>query len=289
MKPLLFNKYLFVTACALGSVACGSSSPAVNATVDAAPAAPSDAGPTATTTIAAARTGNVTTAITVQAVVTALHGSPGDYSEWYIEDPAGGPNSGVDVYCDKDASCTLPEPALNDLILITGTLSTYHGLVQLSPTAKSTVQANATPPPVATITMTDLAEGANSPYRGVLVKYDATTLTVDNTTPASLYDTKCATGDAGPTDGGMPLCTTCEPPTYSGFQVNDGQGHEVYVEDSFFYTDHLQSSPECTSGAGQIPVRSGMTFSSIEGILDFDGYANAQEISPVTDSDYVTP
>src|SRR6202034_185081 len=95
----------------------------------------------ATTTIAAARSGNVTTAITVQAVVTALHGSPGDYSQWYIEDQAGGPSSGVNVYCDKDKSCSLPEPALHDLVLITGSLSTYKGLLQLVPTAIHTVQA----------------------------------------------------------------------------------------------------------------------------------------------------
>jgi hypothetical protein len=248
----------------------------------------SDSG--ATTTIAAARTGNVTTPITVQAVVTALHGAPGDYSQWYIEDPAGGPSSGVVVYCDKDKSCALPEPALHDLILITGSISNYKGALQLVPTAKSTVQAGAALPPIPTLTMTDLAEGANSPYRGVLVKYDATKLTVDNATPAALYDTTCgsASSDAG-VDGGPPLCAGCSPPTYSGFQANDGQGHEVYIEAFFFNTDHLQSSPECTSAQGAVPVSAGMTFTSIQGVLDYDSYAMAQQISPVSDSDYVTP
>ena len=243
----------------------------------------------ATSTIAAARSGNVTTAITVQAVVTALHGSPGDYSQWYIEDQAGGPSSGVNVYCDKDKSCTLPEPALHDLVLITGTLSTYKGVVQLVPTKISTVQSNATLPPIPTITMTDLAEGATSLYRGVLVKYDATKLTVDNLTPTPLYDTSCNTGADAGADAGLPLCTGCAPPSYSGFQANDGQGHEVYIENVFFETDPLQSSPECTSASGAVPVTLGMTFSSMQGILDYDSYAAAQQIAPVQASDYTTP
>jgi hypothetical protein len=231
----------------------------------------------------------VTSAITVQAVVTALHGSPGDYSQWYIEDQAGGPSSGVNVYCDKDKSCSLPEPTLHDLVLITGALSTYKGVVQLVPTAIHTVQANAALPPIPTLTITDLAEGASSLYRGVLVKYDATKLTVDNLTPTALYDTSCNTGGDAGADAGLPLCTGCAPPSYSGFQANDGQAHEVYIENVFFSTDPLQSSPECTSASGAVPVTLGMTFSSIQGILDYDSYAAAQQIAPVQASDYTTP
>jgi hypothetical protein len=242
----------------------------------------------ATTTIAAARAGNVTTPITVDAVVTGLHGTPGDYSQWYIEDPAGGPSSGVAVYCDPDLpSCpTLRAPALHTLVRITGALSTYKGSVQLVPTAQVVLQANATPPPVAMLTAADLAPTADSPYRGVVVKVEAAKLTVDSTTPPALYDTQC---DIGATDAGPPLCTGCEPPTYSGFQVNDGAAHEIYIENFFFYTEHLQNSPECLTQAGVIPVSVGMTFSSMTGVLDFDPYASAQALYPMADSDYTTP
>jgi hypothetical protein len=298
MKRVAFVSLVLVSCCcsvfAVG--ACSSSSTGASpgtdggSTTDAATTdsgTPTDSG--ASTTIAAARSGNVTGAITVQAVVTALHGSPGDFSQWYIEDQAGGQSSGVNVYCDKDKSCTLPEPKLHDLVLITGTLSTYKGVVQMVPTAISTVQANATLPPVATITISDLAEGASSLYRGVLVKYDATKLTVDDLTPTPLYDTSCNTGGDAGLDAGLPLCTGCAPPSYSGFQANDGQGHEVYIENVFFSTDPLQSSPECTSAAGAVPVTIGMTFSSMQGILDYDPYAAAQQIAPVQATDYATP
>ena len=249
---------------------------------------PVDSG--ATTTIAEARAQNVTSSITVLAVVTALHGTPGDYSQWYIEDPSGGPSSGVAVYCDPDlASCpTIRAPAVNDLVLITGALSTYKGELQFVPTAQTVVQSNSTPPPIATVPATELIATANSAYRGVLVKF-ASKLTVDNPTPTALYDTNCGGSTDAGADAGLMLCSGCEPPTYSGFEVNDGSGHEIYVEDFFFYTDHLQSSPECTSGAGEIAVTSGMTFSSMTGILDYDPYAAAQMFSPTKDADYVTP
>jgi hypothetical protein len=299
MKSVAFVSFVVVGSLAAVAIAACSSSSSPDSNTGADAGSPTaDSGTTdsatatdsgATTTIAAARSGNVTTAITVQAVVTALHGSPGDYSQWYIEDQAGGPSSGVNVYCDKDKSCALPEPALHDLVLITGKLSTYKGVVQLVPTAISTVQANATLPPIPTITMTDLAEGATSLYRGVLVKYDATKLTVDNLTPTPLYDTSCNTGADAGADAGLPLCTGCAPPSYSGFQANDGQGHEVYIENVFFETDPLQSSPECTGASGAVPVTLGMTFSSMQGILDYDSYAAAQQIAPVQASDYTTP
>jgi hypothetical protein len=219
-----------------------------------------------------------------------LHGAPNDYSQWYIEDPAGGPSSGVAVYCDPDlSSCpTLRAPALYDFIQITGALSTYRGALQFVPTAQRVLSSNATPPPVAMVTVADLAPSASSPYRGVVVKV-ASMLTVDDVTPMALYDTNCNVATDAGADAGPPLCAGCEPPTYSGFQANDGMGHEVYIEAFFFYTDHLQSSPECLMSAGVIPVAVGKTFSSMTGILDYDPYASAQAFSPVSDADYVTP
>lgn len=245
----------------------------------------------ATTTIAAARMGMVASVITVNGFVTALAGVPMDYPQWYIEDPAGGPYSGVLVYCDPLVStpCTVPEPALNDLIQVTGTLSTYKGQLELEPTAMTVLQPNATPPPIAMLTAADVAPSANSPYRGVFVKLTiASKLIVDSVTPPALADTQCG----AVLDGGTPpaACTNkCEPPVYSGFQANDGTGNEVYIEAPFFNTDPLQSSPECLMQSGVIPVTVGTTFSSMSGVLDVDPYSGAQSISPVVPSDYVTP
>jgi len=84
-------------------------------------------------------------AITVNAIVTAVQGSAGDQVIWYVEDPAGGPYSGISVFCDPLAATTCPcmasctphvaAPALGTLVSITGTISAYHGQVQLEPTA----------------------------------------------------------------------------------------------------------------------------------------------------------
>jgi predicted extracellular nuclease len=271
---------------------------------------PTDAGAEATTasdagdagdggggmTIAAARMSGVTTPVTVVGVVTAVHGLKGDQPIWYIEDPQGGPNSGIAVYCDPDyntCSKSITAPALGTKVQITGTIAPYMGQVELSPTAQTVVAASAPMPPAAMVTMADLAPSANSMYRGVYVKL-TTKLTVDNVTPPALYDTQCATAvadagvDAGG-DGGVTYCSGCSPATYSGFQANDGMGHEVYIEEYFFNSLPLQSSPECLTQPNAVPVSVNMTFSSMAGILDYDGYASAQDLMPVQASDYTTP
>jgi len=250
----------------------------------------------ATTTIAQARQAMPTTAITVKGFVTALAGVPGDYPNWYIEDPAGGQYSGINVYCDPLATtmCLVPEPALGDLIQLTGKVSSYKGQLELLPTAMTVLQKNATPPPIPTLTAADVAPSANSPYRGVFVNLMiGTKLTVDDVTPAALADTACGATlptDGGTGDAGVAACTNlCTPPVYGGFQANDGTGNEVYVEAPFFNTDPLQSSPECLSQPGVTKVTVGMTFSKMSGILDVDPYSGAQSISPVVPADYATP
>ena len=176
---------------------------------------------------------------------------------------------------------------------MTGSLSTYKGSLQFVPTAQTILSANGTPPPMPTVTMADVAPTGNSQYRGVLVKLaSGTKLTVDNVTPAALVDTECTTeiaSDAG-ADGGVLSCASlCEPPAYSGFTANDGQGNEANIEQFFFATDTLQSSPECLSQPNVVPVMVGMTFSSMQGILDVDPYASQQALYPVLNTDYTTP
>ena len=241
-----------------------------------------------TTTIAAARMGNVTAQITVNAVVTGLPGDPADTKEWYIQDPAGGPYSGVAIYCNKTAKTnpcpmTIVNPSLHDLVQVTGKLSTYKGKLELQPTAVMTMMSNATPPAAITVTAADLAASStNAGIRGALVKI-AGAFTVDSTTPMVLYDTNCA-GDAG-VNG---YCQGCKPPTYSGFQVNDGAGNEILVENRFYTTMHLQSSMECVSQPGEIAVANGKKFSMLSGIADVNQYAPSPTLtlSPTADSDY---
>jgi len=232
--------------------------------------------------------GNVTTTITVAAVVTAVQGPSGDEVNYYIEDPAGGPYSGIVVYCDPlETSCPpgprAGNPSVGDYVLITGAISSYKGQLQIAPTAYELIESGHALPAPATVQGSDVAAGnASAQYRGVLVKVGAT-LTVTDLTPGALYDTQC---DVGATDGGMPLCTGCSPPSYSGFQATDGANDVIYVEQYLFPGDPLQSSPECVSMSGQVAVTKGQTFPFMEGILDYDGYASAQFMAPRGPSDY---
>jgi hypothetical protein len=241
-----------------------------------------DANPdAATTTIAAARMGNVTTSITVAAVVTAVQGPSGDEVNYYIEDLAGGAYSGIVVYCDpKETDCPAEpragNPSVGDYVLITGAISSYKGQLQIAPTAYGLIASGHALPAAVAVQGSDVAAGnASAQYRGVLVKLSET-LTVTDLTPAALYDTQCNT-DAG----AMGLCSGCSPPTYSGFQATDAASDLIYVEQYLFPGDPLQSSPECEPN-----VTKGEAFPFMEGILDYDGYASAQFMAPRSMSDY---
>ena len=140
-------------------------------------AAAIDGAPTPTTTIAAARQAysgvGTSPSITVNAIVTAVQGTAGDQVIWYVEDPAGGPYSGISVYCDPLAATTCPckascaphvaAPAINTSVSITGSITAYHGQLQLEPTAQTVLEMNATPPPVYAASASDLSETGTSP------------------------------------------------------------------------------------------------------------------------------
>jgi len=230
--------------------------------------------------------GNVTSSITVAAVVTAVQGPSGDEVNYYIEDPAGGPYSGIVVYCDPlltscPAGPRAGNPSVGDYVLITGAISSYKGQQQITPTAYGLIASGHALPAPVSVQGSDVAAGNTSAkYRGVLVKLSET-LTVADLTPKALYDTQCNT-DAG----AMGTCSGCAPPTYSGFQASDSANDVIYVEQYLFPGDPLQSSPECVSMSGQVAVTQGETFPFMEGILDYDGYAMAQFMAPRGPSDY---
>ncbi len=246
------------------------------------------AAPGGSMTIAMARQGNVTGPITVTAVVIAINGAAPDAKEWYIQDPAGGAYSGVSVYCNKTAKSnpcpmTINVPALHDLVQVTGKLSTFKGKVELQPTAQMTMMAGATPPAPATAMAANIGPAStDASLRGQLVKLTGT-LPVDNVTPSALHDSRC-NGEGGT------MCTGCHPPTYSGFQINDGASHEVLVDNVFYTNEHLASSPECVAmGGAGMQVSVGKTFTMLTGILDIDPYAagsNIVVVEPTADSDY---
>jgi hypothetical protein len=278
---------ILMGAVILGGLGCGGSGGSSNPDLS---AGGDDMSMAMKTTIAAARgAGLMNMPITVDAVVIAVRGNdPVDTKTWYIEDAAGGPNSGVAIYCNHTAKTnpcptSITAPALHDAVTVTGTLSMYKGEIEMYPTAETTNASNAALPPIPTVTASDLAPSGSSTNRGTLVKL-ATTVTVDSVTPTQLYDTQCAMTDAG---GAMPLCSGCAPPTYSGFQVNDGAGHEVLIENTFYNSENLASSPECsTMGTPAVPVNVGNKFTVVTGVLDFDPNGMVQALSPVLDSDY---
>jgi hypothetical protein len=240
---------------------------------------------TTATTIAGARLGKVTTMITVTAVVTAVLA---DGSSWYIEDAQGGPYSGIAVACDHAATsnpcpASISTPKLHDLVTVSGTIVSVNGKAELVPTAEQTLMTGAATPPAAPVSAADLIfTGQSKDLWGTVVRLALVT-TVDDLAPAALHNPSC-TGDAG-TNG---LCSgaSCAP-SYFGFEVIDGKGTKILVDNSF---DTLVSSPECTATAGQTQIRFGGTFDLLQGILDLDprnASSTPQVLMPVSTSDFV--
>jgi hypothetical protein len=279
-------------AFALVAVAgCGSNTKTTTTTDMAASGGGNDMPMVMTTTIANAIMNKVTTPITVSAVVTGIVGTGS--TTWYIQDPAGGQYSGVAVFCSHTAKTnpcpmTINAPVLGNQVLITGTLSQFRGKWELNPTAQTVTNPSGTAPAPMAIANTDAAyNSTNAAVRGFPVKLMGNMFNVDSVTPADLYDTNCK-GDAGVSM--MNLCTGCMPPTYSGFAVSDGTS-KIYVQQSFFQTDKLESSPECVGMvSGTTAVTHASKFTVLGGILDVDPFgpkgATTVTLQPLSPSDY---
>lgn len=281
------SRFILALALVAGTAGCGNNGSG-NGSMDMSAGGSNDMPMMQSMTIAQALGSHLTSAFTTTAYVTGVRkNSMATKFDVYIEDPAGGMNSGIDVFCDHGAKTPCPSsitpPTVGQMVTITGTISAFDGKEEMKPTSMTVSSMTGTAPPIPTVMMSDVAPTAMSAYRGVLVKL-ANVVTVDNVTPMALYDTNCA-GDAG-VNG---LCTSCGPPSYSGFEAADGSGNKVLIEQFFYGSENLQSSPECLTQKNAVPVTNGMTFSMVTGILDFDTYGKVQVLQPVTDSDYTTP
>jgi hypothetical protein len=238
--------------------------------------------------ISQARASGVTTPFTAIVTVTGVRGTGQTVRDWYVQDPSdGGPEAGVAVYCNRTMATnpcpsSIITPSQWDVVEITGSLVTFKGRLELHPTTQTIVMSGAQPPPLLNVGLAEVAASGSSQYRGVRVEVGM--VTADDVTPPALYNAKCGA------DGGMPLCSGCVPPTYSGFQANDGFGDEAYIENFFYPTEHMENSPECLSATGTtLQVMVGTTFSTMIGILDLDTASGMQALYPVTDSDYSSP
>ena len=128
--------------------------------------------------------------ITTEGIVIALF-----YNGYFIEDPAGGPWNGLFVY-DTNT------PALGDRVRLTGTVSEYYNLTQLSALTEYSVLSSGNPIPGPDVVTTSGA--SQEQWEGVLVRVEGVTVT---------------NGDLG----------------YGEWSVSDGSG-DVVIDDKGSYT-----------------------------------------------------
>ena len=246
-----------------------------------------DAG-AATTTIAAARMGNVTTSITVAAVVTAVQGPSGDEVNYYIEDPAGGPYSGIVVYCDPlETSCPAGpragNPSVGDYVLITGAISTYKGQLQISPTD---VRADRVRPRAAGAGRRAGQRRRRGQHVGAVPRGPGEARRdLDRDQPhAGARSTTPRVAPRRPTVG------RCAPAARPRRTPASRRPTAPATSSTWSSTCSPATRSRARRSACRWPARSpsrkGETFPFMEGILDYDGYANAQFMAPRGPSDY---
>ena len=216
----------------------------------------------------------VFTPVTVNtAVVTGL---TGNYKNLYIQDLAGGPRSGIALYCNFDASsnkCPIPESTMKTFkpgqkVKVVGTWDIYKDKEEIKPTAITVLDAASTTlPPFAQLTAAQAAETlTQSDYEGCLVEISGvsstTPLTVTSTTPAAFrndsFTTDCLHG-----------------PSYSAFEVWDNTS-TIAVTTTFYRSIDLATEAMCImifdGGPGDRLVVVGDKFNKLAGILDKDLY-----------------
>ena len=104
--------------------------------------------------------------VTVQGIVTAKN--PG--SAIYIGDPGGGPWSGLYVFNGNASHHVEP----GDMVLLTGTVSEYYNLTELTNISATEVLSHNNPIPITPLSTADLPfnSAVSEPYEGVLVRFN---------------------------------------------------------------------------------------------------------------------
>lgn len=118
----------------------------------------------------------VKTQVKVSGVITAVDASKdggGNYAGFFIQDPAGGPYSGIYVYHKWDDTATV-KPVYGELVELTGTYDEYAGVSELTGATWISKGAGTVPAPavVAAADVANLGSKAEE-YEGVLIQVSA--------------------------------------------------------------------------------------------------------------------
>ncbi|MBI5481738.1 MAG: hypothetical protein HY906_22975 [Deltaproteobacteria bacterium] len=246
-------------------------------------------------TIKAAREANLAAfaPVTIEtAVVTGVNWSS-TTAKAYIQDAAGGPKSGIMLYCKYASGGTCPMGdamkalKMGQKVKVVGTWDVYNGQEEIKPTAVTVLDSNeGALPPYAEISAAQAVETlTQSDYEGCLVKISGvsatTPLTVTSMTPAGFVnDNYNSTG-----------ACCCGPP-YSAFEVSDSSGNKIAVTTNFYRNIDLGTDGTCIMiFDGGVPadklVVVGDKFNMLAGILDMDPYdMNGITLTPTAGNQY---
>jgi hypothetical protein len=217
------------------------------------------------------------TSVSLGGVVTVGRVTSSSNATAWVQDPGGGPYSGIQLFCPK-SSCsaydTIDKLAAGEVLDVTGTYDVFQGSPELKGVT-ITKKGTTTAPVATTLTAEMLAKGTDSTspafvqWNEVLVRL-AGPLTATNVT-APQFSAACSGGNGDAGAGSV---------QYRGFEVTIGHA-VVNVGLGFFDTLHY-----CLPGCGfacNDEVKAGDGFDSIQGVARvLDGFVR---VDPATNED----
>ncbi|MBN1947180.1 MAG: hypothetical protein JW797_16030, partial [Bradymonadales bacterium] len=117
--------------------------------------------------------------VTFSGIVTAIDTTGDSAGDFYVQDPAGGPYSGIFIYNEGGSAVNVSELQVGQLVEITGTVVEYYDLTEVQASTMSI--SNAVPAPLTpeTVNAADVATDGSlaEAYEGVLVQVVDTAVT----------------------------------------------------------------------------------------------------------------
>ena len=229
--------------------------------------------------------------VTLDNVVVVAHVSDSGDGQVFVQDPGGGAQAGIAVFCDFDSSTQMclmsrdqvDELAVGDVISVTGRYTkAFNRINQI--TAPMWTKKGTTMAPVATtVTAAMVAKDAESSagqWSNVYVKVNGPA-TISNMAPTQFKSSQCTPPrtDAGTPDAGAPV------DYYRGFEVEAGGatlaiGFKLYDTLDYCLLD-------CGHCAAEDMLTDEDSFASVSGIVYFErgNSVNFLEIRPTKNSD----
>ncbi len=224
------------------------------------------------------------------------------YGHIWVQDPGGGPYSGVQLFCNYGGTtpnCPMTRTQVESLVRgqVVNVTGNYNPFTPSSPASAPTLVEVGAPmvtptgsmmdPVAVSVSPSDVSKGMVSAdmYAGVYVTMTGS-FTVSSVTASEFMNTSYSCTTSG--DGGM----SASAPQYFGFEMTDGTntmavGLGFYKSESYCLDSCFDSMCTSATTAGHMLVSTGETFTGLTGVVEPASSSTESylQVSPVVDMD----